>query len=130
MAANANMLVALALLPAASAMSTVFSKRSFFISAPFVGNVGWDPLGFSTMARDDGEPMLDLVALRHAEVKHGRLAMLAAVAWPMQELLHPLLVDTLRAVGAPCSNVLDACDGFTPSPTTSCLSYVQSRRFR
>ena len=49
----------------------------------------FDPLGL-------GSPST-MPALREAEIKHGRLAMLAAIAWPLQEILHPILVDTLRA---------------------------------
>ena len=37
---------------------------------------------------------------REAEIKHGRLAMLAAVAWPLQEIFHPLLVDAARETNA------------------------------
>ena len=36
--------------------------------------------------------------LRDAELRHGRLAMLAAAAWPIQELAHPSLA---KLVGAP-----------------------------
>ena len=84
--------------------STVFSGRGFFVSAAFVGNAGWDPLNLASEA--------NLVALRNAEVKHGRLAMLAAVGWPAQELIHPLLVDALR--GLKPHDVLRA-GGLSPS---------------
>uniref|UniRef100_A0A6T7ZBA7 Uncharacterized protein n=1 Tax=Prymnesium polylepis TaxID=72548 RepID=A0A6T7ZBA7_9EUKA len=70
-------------------MTTMISARGFFIRAVAVGNSGFDPLGLSSPET--------LVPLRQAEIKHGRLAMLAAVAWPMQEMLHPLLA---RASGA------------------------------
>ena len=46
--------------------------------------------------------------LREAELKHSRLAMLAAVGWPVSELIHPSLVN---AMGAP--NLL--VDGRAPS---------------
>jgi len=39
------------------------------------------------------------VPFREAEIKHGRLAMLAAVAWPLQEILHPIFVDIARSSG-------------------------------
>jgi len=61
-------------------MTTMISARGFFIRAVAVGNAGFDPLGLAT------DEMV--VPLRHAEVKHGRLAMLAAVAFPLQETLH------------------------------------------
>lgn len=37
-----------------------------------------------------------LVPMRHAELKHGRLAMLAAIGWPVAELVHPKLVAALH----------------------------------
>ncbi len=66
-------------------MSTVFSSRGFFVRAVSVGNSGLAP---ST------DPAV-IVPLRHAELKHARLAMLAAVAVPMQELLHPQICSAL-----------------------------------
>merc|ERR1711920_848226 len=56
-----------------------------------VGDYGFDPLGLGT---DE-----TLVPFREAELKHARLAMLAAVAWPLQEIFHPILVDSLHASG-------------------------------
>lgn len=56
-----------------------------------VGNKGFDPLGFATSAKT-------LRAYREAELKHGRLAMLAALGWPVSELLQPWLS---KAFGAP-----------------------------
>merc|ERR1711871_1590994 len=52
-----------------------------------VGDFGFDPLG---LGKDD-----NFAFMREAEIKHGRLAMLAAVAWPLQEILHPILADSL-----------------------------------
>lgn len=43
-------------------------------------------------------PLLQ-VPFREAELKHARLAMLAAVAWPLQEIFHPIIVDQMRASG-------------------------------
>jgi len=45
-----------------------------------VGDVGFDPFGFA------GEDKDTLMNMREAEIKHGRLAMLAAVGWPLAEL--------------------------------------------
>jgi len=56
-----------------------------------VGDYGFDPLNLGT---DE-----TFVPFREAELKHGRLAMLAAVAWPLQEIFHPILVDALRSSG-------------------------------
>ena len=35
--------------------------------------------------------------MRDAELKHGRLAMLAAVGWPLAELAQPSLASTFHA---------------------------------
>jgi len=76
--------------PAAQMMSTMFSGRGFYVGAVAVGNHGFDPLG---LAADTAAT----TSLRNAELKHGRLAMLAAVAWPLQEMLHPKLASALGA---------------------------------
>merc|ERR1712032_661908 len=60
--------------------------RGFFVSAAFIGNSGFDPLQLATAE--------NLVSLRSAELKHGRLAMLAALGWPAQEYFHPFLDTT------------------------------------
>jgi len=78
----------------------LFSGRGFFIRAAAVGNAGFDPLGIASSDR--------LVPLRHAEVKHGRLAMLAVLAIPAQESFHPLLA---KLTG--CRNMLSY--GLSPS---------------
>lgn len=54
-----------------------------------MGNDGFDPLGIAT-------PEM-IVPLRHAEVKHGRIAMLAAAGWPVQEWLHPKIAAALHS---------------------------------
>jgi hypothetical protein len=45
------------------------------------GDVGFDPLGFAK----DKEALINM---REAEIKHCRLAMLAAAGWPLSELWH------------------------------------------
>ncbi len=50
----------------------------------FLGNKGFDPLNCST-------DIITLKKYREAEVKHGRLAMLGSVGWPLAELYHPYL---------------------------------------
>merc|ERR1719460_1474142 len=72
-----------------------------------LGENGFDPLGLGT---DE-----TFVPFREAEIKHGRLAMLAAVAWPLQEILHPFLVDTLRSSGINARDLLVETGGFSPS---------------
>merc|ERR550537_12464 len=62
------------------------------------GDVGFDPLGLAnfdlTIASATDKKRSAALVLqdyRDAELKHGRLAMLAAVAFPLQELLNPKL---------------------------------------
>jgi len=81
---------------------SLFSGRGFFIRASAVGNSGFDPLQIA-------ESPEKLVALRHAEVRHGRLAMLAASAIIAQEMLHPFLAKILGA------KVVLSERGLTPS---------------
>ena len=56
-----------------------------------VGNKGFDPLNCATNIET-------LKQYREAELKHGRLAMLAAAGWPVSELVQPWLS---KALGAP-----------------------------
>jgi len=61
------------------------SKAIPFVNCPshldgsMAGDVGFDPLGF-------GKSPMDLTSYREAEIKHARLAMLAAAGWPISEL--------------------------------------------
>ncbi|EEC50289.1 protein fucoxanthin chlorophyll a/c protein [Phaeodactylum tricornutum CCAP 1055/1] len=70
--------------PAAStsALNAEMSKSMPFLTAPkntggYVGDVGFDPLGFSDN--------FDMKWLRESEIKHGRAAMLATVGFVMQQ---------------------------------------------
>ena len=56
-----------------------------------VGNKGFDPLNLA-------KTLEELDTFREAEIKHGRLAMLAAVGWPLSERLQPYLA---KSMGAP-----------------------------
>jgi hypothetical protein len=58
------------------------------LDGTMAGDVGFDPLGF---AKDKSA----LAYFREAEIKHCRLAMLAAAGWPMSELWHVGIADTL-----------------------------------
>jgi len=50
------------------------------------GDAGFDPLGLCQTERQ-------FIQYRQAELKHCRLAMLAAAGWPLSELWHPLLAE-------------------------------------
>lgn len=58
------------------------------LDGSLAGDVGFDPLGFSK----DKE---SLKWMREAEMKHSRLAMLGAAGWPLSELWHKGIADTL-----------------------------------
>ncbi len=49
-------------------------KAPLTLDGSLAGDVGFDPLGFAKSAKT-------LFWMREAEIKHGRLAMLAAVGW-------------------------------------------------
>lgn len=67
-----------------------------FMDAPVVldgslaGDAGFDPVGFADCREN-------LLLYREAEIKHARLAMLAAAGWPLSELFQPKLAATLGA---------------------------------
>lgn len=52
---------------------------STVLDGNMAGDAGFDPLGFAKSERD-------LVNYREAEIKHARLAMLAAAGWPLSEV--------------------------------------------
>lgn len=54
-----------------------------------VGNKGFDPFNCATSLES-------LKGYREAELKHGRLAMLAAAGWPVSELVQPYLSKALN----------------------------------
>ena len=54
--------------------------RPAALTGEMAGDVGFDPLGF---AKDTST----LLSMREAEIKHARLAMLAAAGWPISELM-------------------------------------------
>ncbi len=67
------------------------------------GNVNFDPLHLADKdltykrlfdtSRDSADILYDY---REAELKHGRFAMLASIAYPVQEFVNPILSDTLN----------------------------------
>lgn len=58
------------------------------LDGTLAGDVGFDPLGFAK----DKETAY---RMREAELKHARLAMLAAAGWPLSELWHREIADAL-----------------------------------
>jgi len=81
-------------------MTSLFKGRGFFVRAVAVGNSG---LALPEFSQPD-----TITPLRHAELKHARLAMLAAVALPAQELVHPRICSLLS-----CRDLLS--NGVSPS---------------
>lgn len=84
---------------------TVMSQSVPFLKCPdalidcnYAGNVGFDPLHFAKNPET-------LASYRESEIKHGRLAMLAAVGWPLSEMFDR---DVAGMLGLP--PVLDATD--------------------
>jgi len=67
--------------------------------ANIAGDAGFDPIGFSS-SRDNFSFM------RLAELKHARWAMLAAVGWPLSELVNPPLAE---ALGLPSGVLTNGC---------------------
>merc|ERR1719231_1622545 len=75
-------------------------------------------LDFLRLSDDDQKSFLgfNFAYYREAEIKHDRLAMLAAVAWPLQEIVNPLFVEAAyEATGLQLVDVLDASNGASPS---------------
>merc|ERR1711939_57983 len=81
------------------------------------GDVGFDPLGLANfdLSADSATDKMRSAAYvmrdyRDAELKHGRLAMGAAVAWPLQEKLNPLLAAKYHI-----PNLVAETGGLSPS---------------
>eukprot|EP00596_Hydrurales_sp_CCMP1899_P002317 CAMPEP_0119034140 /NCGR_PEP_ID=MMETSP1177-20130426/1169_1 /TAXON_ID=2985 /ORGANISM="Ochromonas sp, Strain CCMP1899" /LENGTH=281 /DNA_ID=CAMNT_0006991385 /DNA_START=187 /DNA_END=1032 /DNA_ORIENTATION=+ len=58
------------------------------LDGSMAGDVGFDPLGFSKSPEN-------AIYMREAEIKHCRLAMLAAAGWPLSELWHKGIASTI-----------------------------------
>lgn len=59
------------------------------LDGSFAGDAGFDPLGFSKSKKS-------LYWMREAEIKHSRLAMLGALGWPLSEVIHNKLANSLH----------------------------------
>jgi len=82
-----------------------FMSRPKYLNGSFAGDVGFDPLGFVKSTED-------LIKYREAEIRHARLAMLAAVGWPLSEVLNKKLASIMNL-----SPALDL-NGKAPNPIT------------
>ncbi|GKY93157.1 Chlorophyll A-B binding protein [Mayamaea pseudoterrestris] len=69
-----------------------FAPRPKLLDGSLPADVGFDPFGFA------GSDKASLMYMREAEVKHSRLAMLAAIGWPLAELFDKPIAD---AAGLP-----------------------------
>lgn len=56
-------------------------KRPSALDGSHAGDFGFDPLGLSES--------YDLYTMQESELRHGRLAMLAVIGWPLSELIAP-----------------------------------------
>ena len=93
-----------------------FLRRPLYLDETYAADVGFDPLKF---VEREG-PWWELAGaatahrrvawMREAEIKHSRIAMLAAAGWPLSELYHGPLAG---AAGLPFG--LDPTQGRAPS---------------
>ncbi len=81
-----------------NSQSIPFLARPKELKMELAGDVGFDPLGFAKNAEL-------LAEYREAEIKHSRLAMLAAIGWPASELYDVKVANLLHK-----TPVLDATD--------------------
>ena len=84
--------------------------RPSYLDGSLAADGGFDPLGFCVNGLPNGMPgtfsatqpsdsdlKANLMWMREAEIKHSRLAMLAAAGWPLAELWHGGLAGALGA---------------------------------
>uniref|UniRef100_A0A7S1ZQD0 Plastid light harvesting protein n=1 Tax=Trieres chinensis TaxID=1514140 RepID=A0A7S1ZQD0_TRICV len=71
--------------------SMPFMARPAVLTGSLPGDVGFDPFGFAKSESD-------LMNYREAEVKHARLAMLAAAGWPLSEVFDKKIAGALGMV--------------------------------
>lgn len=116
--------------PRSGVRSTMTTLQSS-LAEPLVGpscnllpaDYGFDPMKFAdkdlhlfgatNKNRDSAAVLMDY---RDSEIRHGRLAMLAALAWPVQELLSPTIARAANHQGlSGLSDLLTATAGRNPS---------------
>ena len=87
------------------------TPRPKYLDGSLAADGGFDPLGFcvnglpagmpgtfSAAQPSDSDLKANLMWMREAEIKHSRLAMLAAAGWPLAELWHGGLAGALGAL--------------------------------
>jgi len=85
-----------------TSLALPFMNAPAILDGTLAGDMGFDPLGFADCREN-------LLVYREAEVKHARLAMLAAAGWPLAELYHKSIASS---AGLP--SILNT-DGRNPS---------------
>lgn len=94
--------------------SVPFLEQPRVLDGKYAGDVGFDPL---LLAKTE----TDLLVYREAEIKHARLAMLAAAGWPLSELYDvklasyfnlPFLLDDNGRVPSVLNGGLEKVSGF------------------
>jgi len=84
--------------------SIPFLRRPPQLTSTLAGDVGFDPLNFAST-------QYKLLNYREAEIKHSRLAMLAAVGWPVSELFDAKITQVIDAdFGLDLQPVVDGND--------------------
>jgi hypothetical protein len=73
--------------------SLPFLPRPAHLDGSLPGDRGFDPFNFASNPDN-------LLKYRNSELKHARLAMLAAVGWPLAELFHKSLADSWQLPNA------------------------------
>lgn len=96
--------------PAASVALPFAEVPDYLNGLAIPGNDGFDPFNFGADGKID--------KMREAEIKHSRLAMLAAAGWPISERLDPVLAKLVNMPAA-----LNA-DGTNPSLLTGGLDKI------
>jgi len=97
------------------------------------GDYGFDPLNFaasdlffSSAENKNRDSVAVLKDYRDSEIRHGRLAMLAALAWPVQELAGPYVARFANQIfgASGLSDILTETSGRSPSVLNGGLEHV------
>ena len=76
-------------------LSALSFQNTFLNTVDVPGNIRFDPLQLANTKFLSAPTDNAFFNYREAEIKHGRFAMLAAVAYPLQENLHPIIATKL-----------------------------------